>query len=346
MISEKLAEFALANKRQFQHDRSQTVGASEVGQCIRKTFFMKNEDDPRMHIVRDPEYADRWGATMRGSVFENHFWEPAMRAAYGDRLLFAGPDQQTFVSDYLSATPDGLLIDEHGNATLVECKTADPRTKLNEPKAEHVYQVQVQMGLVAERTNYRPVRAIISYTDASFYDETKEFTVAYDHTVYEQAKERAALIMTAPGLEAVKPEGYIAGGKECEYCPFHTACGYARAAAVPSEAAALAPQQMSKLKTLALASKLAKRQADELEAEAREYEHEIKEILSASGSKKAGDSEISVSWASIKGRPSWDMKGLRAAAEAAGVDLAKFETVGDATDRLTITLRKAVQCAA
>ena len=41
---------------------------------------------------------------------------PALRARYGDKLLYAGDKQQTFVSGFLSATPDGLLIDQSRDA--------------------------------------------------------------------------------------------------------------------------------------------------------------------------------------------------------------------------------------
>ena len=93
------------------HDRSNTLGASEVGQCARKIFWLKSENDSAHRVDRDPDYTETWGARMRGTVFEDKFWEPALRARFGERLLFAGKDQKTFVSDFLSATPDGMIID-------------------------------------------------------------------------------------------------------------------------------------------------------------------------------------------------------------------------------------------
>jgi hypothetical protein len=38
----------------------------------------------------------------------------------------------------------------------------------------------------------------------------------------------------------------------------------------------------------------------------------------------------------VKGRPAFDMVKIRAAATAAGINIAEFETVGAATDRLAI----------
>jgi hypothetical protein len=157
-------------------DRAQTVGASDVGQCERKVYYYKNERDWKHAAPRDEEYQDRWGAKIRGSVFENQFWYPALKATFGDRLKFAGPDQQTFVSGFLSATPDGLLtgcqLDEiapgSGAEVIVEAKTADPRTNLTKPKEENVFQTQVQMGRYAKRPNTsRRIRCCPTPTPAS-----------------------------------------------------------------------------------------------------------------------------------------------------------------------------------
>ena len=45
MIAEALAAYADATARVFE-GREQTIGASEVGQCARKLFWIKNEGDP------------------------------------------------------------------------------------------------------------------------------------------------------------------------------------------------------------------------------------------------------------------------------------------------------------
>jgi hypothetical protein len=132
-------------------DREQTVGASEVGQYARKLFWIKNEGDPLYAAPRNADHVDRWGARVRGSIFEEQFWLPAMRARFGEKLKYAGREQQTLVADFLGATPDGLLVNQApdvltplgirelgGDGSLfVECKTSDPRTKRDEPKPEH-----------------------------------------------------------------------------------------------------------------------------------------------------------------------------------------------------------------
>lgn len=351
MIREALDQFAKASAREWLTDRSQTVGASEVGQCARRVFFAKNEDDHAARVVRDDDYEDRWGAKVRGTVYETFWWEPALRARFGDKLLFAGADQRTLSDGFLSATPDALIVDlpadvlAHlgvpdigGDCILVECKTADPRTKLDGPKPEHVFQVQVQLGLVRAKTNHKPAYALITYSDTSFWDDVREFPVAFDPAVYAVAQARAARIMTALSVQDIRPEGHIAGGRECDYCPYTTQCGQAKASRVPEAAAELDEESAAAIARLARRAKELKLEAAASEAEAKQLEHDIRDLLTAAGTRKAAFEGVSVSWSPVKGRPSFDMKGIREAAAAAGVDLSAFETTGDPTDRLVITV--------
>jgi hypothetical protein len=206
MIAEALASYANATARVFE-DRAQSVGASEVGQCGRRIFWLKNEDDPAHSAPRDSDYEDTWGARTRGSVFEAHFWEPALRRRFGNNLLYAGADQQTLTSEFLSATPDGLLIDLPRDALaalgiadigpdrslLVECKTSDPRAAFDAVKPEHAFQAQCQLGLIRELTKHRPDYALISYSDASFWNEGREFAVGFDETIFHQREDTRAL---------------------------------------------------------------------------------------------------------------------------------------------------------
>ena len=60
------------------------------------------------------------------------------------------------------------MQDIGADCLLLECKSIDPRVKLDAPKPEHRYQVIVQLGVVRETTEFQPRYAIISYIDASF----------------------------------------------------------------------------------------------------------------------------------------------------------------------------------
>lgn len=238
MIAETLALYAKATVRTFE-GRENSVGASEIGQCARKVFFAKNAGDHVYGVASDEDWVDTWGAALRGRLIEDHFWVPALRARFGDKLKFAGGEQTTFISEFLSATPDGLLIEQPADALtplgvsdiggdhslVVESKTIDPRTRLDGPKPEHVFQAQVQLGLIRQLTPYRPKFALVSYINASFLDDVVEFVVPFDPAIFDVADRRAAQIMVARSADELKPEGWIAGGRECEFCPYTGACG-------------------------------------------------------------------------------------------------------------------------
>lgn len=342
MIKEALNAYAQSTNRQWATDRSQTVGASEVGQCARKIFWLKNENDPHHAAPRDPGYEDSWGAKMRGTIMENEFWYPAMRATFGPTLLFAGPEQQTFVSGFLSATPDGLLTQldpdrispGSGPEVCTECKTSDPRTNLSEAKAENVYQTHIQMGLIRELTPYKPTHSVLSYTDASFWNECVEFIIPFDQKVFEVGRARATQIMTATSAADLKPEGWIAGGRECEYCPFTQACGIQRRS-VPSDDLPADPQFVAEISDLARSIKKLETVREQQDVQLREMQQQMRDRLRDKGVRKIPGL---VSWSSVKGRKSYDNKAIQAAAIAAGIDLTPFEKVGDQTDRLVINL--------
>lgn len=273
-----------------------------------------------------------------------------MRARYGAKLLFAGDQQQTFVSGFLSATPDGLLIDQPRNALaeviddiggdgslVVECKTIDPRARLDGPRPEHAYQAQTQIGLIRELTPYQPEWAVISYANASFLDDIVEFPIRFDPVIFENAKKRAAQIAVARSADELKPEGWIAGGRECEYCPFAQACGVIRHA-VPTKALAEPPdpQFVAEISDLAREAKARRTLVDAAVSDLRDIEHDLKERLRAKGMSRITGDGVAVTWSAVKGRPSFDMKGIREAAAKAGIDLAEYQTVGEPSDRLVI----------
>jgi hypothetical protein len=352
MIGKILAVYAKATARRFD-DRANAVGASEIGQCARKVYFAKNAGDPVYGADADADYVDVWGAKLRGSLFENFLFNPAMRARYGDKLLFAGKDQQTFVLEFLSGTPDGLVVNQprdalaefgvedigESGAFVVEAKTIDPRIKLDGPRTEHVFQVHVQMGLIRELTPYRPEYAVISYANASFLDDIVEFVIRFDRDIFEVAKQRATLILTARAADELKPEGWIAGGKECEHCPYTTACGIVRHA-VPAQPPKETPDPQFVAEISDLGREVRERR-DEIKTattELREIEHTMRERLREKGMRRIVGHDIIVNWTSVKGRPSFDMLKIREAAAKAGIDLGQFETVGEATSRLDVRI--------
>jgi hypothetical protein len=338
-----------ATGRIFQN-RAETVGASDIGQCIRKVAFDKLGHEP------DRDYADNWGAGVRGGLIENHLWEPALRRYFGGRLVLAGADQTTLRSGFLSATPDGMVtnmprgalahlgVEDIGSSRCVvlECKSIDPRANLDEVKPEHFYQVQVQLGLIRKRTQHCPEWAIVSYINASFLDDVTEFAVRFDPKIFAAAEARAQAIMAAASPTDLPPEGAIAGGSECEYCPFARSCGRLRRA-VPFGVAETKDEAFDQ--QVATLARLAKEQRHEAEATAtalRQTEHSIKELMRKRGIRRVDHEDVQVTWTAVKGRGSYDIPAIKQAAEQAGIDLSQFEQTGDQTDRLVVSIRAAI----
>src|SRR5208282_4351464 len=159
MLKDILERHALDGKRAFKHDRTKTVGASEIGMCERRTGYMKRG------YVPDPKYIDGWGASHRGSTIEEQFWVPALKKHFGKNLHFAGKKQMRLESGMLSAHADALVtglapdaLDYLGikdlgpsRCVVVECKSIDPRIALEVAKSEHIFQAQTQMGLFHEK---------------------------------------------------------------------------------------------------------------------------------------------------------------------------------------------------
>lgn len=328
-IKDCLHSYAAGLTKKWAHDRLNTVGASEVGQCLRKTWFSKNE------TPADPGYVDRYGAKMRGNLIEDHYWVPGLLSSLpkGMRLLYAGREQRTLVDGYLSATPDGLLVDDTGECVYLECKSIDPRVDLKVEKAEHSFQTQAGMGLVRHATAYRPDKALISYIDASFLDDVKEFVVPFDTAIYQAAKDRARLVMTTDDPLALPPEGKMAGGGECAYCAWSSHCAAVTVAGMPKEETKpLGDNAAAELKRLRDAERDLAQRKDTTETEHATAREAVKEFLRVNGIRRFKGDDWQVSWSSMKGRETVDLK----AAEAAGVDLSPFKKIGDPSDRLVV----------
>src|SRR5262249_34847030 len=160
----------------------------------------------------------------------------------------------------------------------------------------------------------------ISYVDASFWSDVTEFAVKFDPIVFENAKRRAAKILTAGKPSELPPEGYIAGGNECKHCPFTTACGIERRAMPQLSGVAADRQSAAEARDLALQAKRHQGDADAAGERLRETQHEIRERLRAKGLRRIDGDDFTIVWSPVKGRTTTDTPALKKAAIAAGVD--------------------------
>lgn len=363
-ITSMLLAYSKSNQRKWASDRRLTVGASEVGACIRKTALEKHAQ--RHGREPDGDYVDSRGAADRGSAYESEIWNNAVRRhrPEGSRLLFCGEDQETlYVGKYLSATLDSLFvnlprdclahvgIDDLGpqdgkdsplGCIVVDAKSVDPRVNLKgAPKDQHTFQIHAQIGAVRDQTIYRPLVGIITYTNASFFDDIQEFYVRFDPKVFAAAGQRAERAMTANDLSALPPEGKIAGGKECENCSWQRACAEISGQAMPDKEAKgvkLPADQEQALELLAM--DVARHGAVEEAAyeQKRAAQFQVKEMLKLAGTRKYSfPSGLKISWSSSIGRMAIDDAAYDAAAKAAGVNKEDFSKAGIPSDRLVVT---------
>jgi hypothetical protein len=349
-IKDMVDAWVAANPKVWEHDRTGSLGASSVGRCLRLAFFERHEPD------KADQTDDDYGYKVRGDILERHLWVPAIEHAVRQSnslsFLYGGEAQISLVSGFLSATPDGLLtgvdrdclkhlgvLDILAHELVVEAKSIDPRVKLLEAKPEHVFQVQVQMGLTREVTAHRPEYALISYVDASCVSLIHEFPIRFDADAYAAAKARARRVFAAHTAAELPPEGRLEGGKECKFCSFHSACGAIEADAVPEEARPAGELPAVVLKNLAemvMMERAWRREKKNAERQLALTQDGIKQVLREAATRSAAGSGWSISYSRTKGRKSLDTKALVAAAIEAGIDVTQFERAGSDADRLTV----------
>ena len=331
------------NQKEWRYDRTQSVGSSEIGMCARRVFCEKK------NIPYDSGYVQTRGAMKRGDIIEQKVFVPAMRKRFGRRVKFAGQSQQTLQLGTLSSTPDALVYPlkpnelgfDHGDCVMYECKSRDPRAKENVLQENYRQQVIVQMGLVRQLTPYQPTHAVICIINASFIDEVEEHVVAYSIEEFHAAQARASIIMGASAMHELRPEGYIAGGKECEYCPWAERCGIMRKE-VPNRPGAMLlavadPQLVAELDHLASIVKQRQTERDGAETAVRDATEMLKERLREKGLNSFRGERFKANWTSVKGRTSLDTEALAAELAQHEIDLHQFEREGTPGDRLTIT---------
>lgn len=346
-------DYIAANQKKWAHDRSLTLGASEVFDCLRKGFF--NKRGKELGFVPDEDYEEDWGALERGNIIENHYVVPAVRDHMppGVEVLYAGDDQVTLVLDRNSATPDGLIKGlPHGCALRVkagtqdiyieniksdcvclEIKSIDPRATLLEERAKHHGQTQVQLGLFHEKTEFRPYYSIVLYIDASFLSKLTPFVVEYDPDMYAVAKQRASAVWQSDDPNGFLPEGRFSGA--CEHCKWQRACGTANRDFIPKFETDphATPETIEKMD--GLVKKYFEKQefAKQAERAAKLAAEDIKEFLAGRNVRKMSGPTWTATWYGQSGNDKLDTKAM----EADGIDLTKYKKPGNPFDVLRVT---------
>lgn len=348
-----------ANQKVWAHDRSSTVGASEVFSCHRMVFFKK----------RHPELADlaeevdpEWGHAERGNLIENQYVVPTLRHMFGEeRCLFMGEDQRTLVDGHLSATPDGLVVglerdvmadygiedigDSHSITTEVKTfggEFAAPKKVLvpdpndlsknitrYQAKAKHHGQNIVQMGVFQRKTNYQPNVGVVIYVNPVNLKDIRPAPVVYDANIYARAKKRSDDVFDLT-LEAkdFPAEGKISGN-DCNYCDFCTACSKVdldRFPSGPIKTSELSQEVQTELEALTREVAEVRAKHKVLDAEKKEKEAVLKERLLSIGTTRAGGDGWGATIIRMSGRKSLDKDRIAADFD---IDLEQYEKQGE-----------------
>lgn len=336
----------------FDHDRSLTIGASEIEKCARATAYKKAKTQ------YDDGFIESLGYAHRGNILEDAWFAPLATAWFKDmgaKLLHAGQkDQISIVAEeaHASATPDGVAIkvpsdalydlkggrEFKGGDLLNEFKSIDPNVNTTRlPRAWHVGQVNYGLGLVRAATDFRPKHALLWYGNCSDLTKIERFVIPFHKGKFKQQLERAAFIMKARKKpEAIAPEGKINGGMDCKTCPWsHRCLGFA--AWVPKGERELQSRDKRRVSKLVDEVQAEKSKIEQAEQTKREKEAKLKETLTEIGTTSAELGSIRVHWQRTPGQNRLDTAKMLRVLKRDGYDEKDFRVTTKPSERLEIT---------
>ncbi|NBT57512.1 hypothetical protein EBT16_01895 [bacterium] len=328
------------------HSRHLTVGASEVGQCARRTFYTKQGVEP------DPDFDQDWGAAERGNAIEKWEVEKIIKALQAKaphiKLGWATDEgQNTITRGGQSATPDGIFYTDNGEKIKVcdpetgkiyaaehvyfECKSIDPRSydHLTKSKEPHKLQAIQGMDLVRDDGQYFPTVAVIVYVNASFSTQQRMWVIPFDEEVAKNLRDRAEDLMFG-GYTLEEPpmaEGkLIKGGQQCEWCPFQKTCQEKELGRVPTEKERkdLSPEFIERARILGQQRLEAKEREEQAKEDKKRVEEEILSLCEKAGVQKIAHPHGRVSVWTASSPPTFN----KALMIADGIDVEKYQVPG------------------
>lgn len=260
-------------------DRSRYIGASEIGNCLRRVTAAKLE----------PESFDAasMGRMLAGRALENEVVQ-LVRTALNGRLRNTGRNQLEAVDAVIpfKAHPDGRIMgdDDRGDG-LLEVKTASTtafkRYQKDGLPQQYLDQVQAQMGLTGLTW------ALVVLVSRENLAETCTFLTQFNREHYTELYNRALRWMEAMKsdlpLDFVKGEpdrGYCFNCPVAHRCPEHLAQKDAVAAGeIPAVVSLELEAELEELASVESA-------LDPLQERSRELRDRIKEVMEGLGATK------------------------------------------------------------
>lgn len=336
------------------HDRIDTVGASEIGSCARQVYWRKSG------LAPDQDFEQGYGALERGNCVEDWYVDTLRRFIDENKppydMIWTGKHQKTIVRGSQSATPDGLIVPHIGESLSLfdeatentfetsapvyqEIKSMDPRSfeHLVQPQHGHRLQCIQGMDLVRSLSPYNPDYAVITYVNASFYDDKKVFVIPFDQATADHLRVRASSIMYdfKPDKPPV-PEERLRGGKYCQYCEFLERCWDQTADKIRTREQPLSDTGDAAAKDLVNTIVEARDLIDKYTTVKKEAEFNLSELLSDEKTFRAKGSFGTVSVFKPKPRKVYDTKAM----ERDGIDISKYESDSQSRPRISIVAGK------
>lgn len=328
-----------------QLDRSQFLTASEALICERRLAFEKRHPE----VLAAARASDTgWGYAERGDAYEAWAVQKLRSSlAKDEELMFAGGDQISFYNpdDKISGTPDGVFYGA-STSVLLDFKSYDPRKSISAfPLPTHVAQVNINIALVNQWTppQYTAESGMVSYGNASNFEEAYDFPLVFDPIHYKAAVIKANKIFGTNDISTLEPEGITNG--DCRYCLFKSECSKMIGADVEEKAReALTPMDMPEMVARgdgvprSMKGKVRrfvdnKKKIKELEADNKKMDQDIREyVLKNGGSVTVGSATVEVS--QFPGRETVD----KAAMAADGIDVAKYIKTGKPFSRMDVKI--------
>jgi hypothetical protein len=331
-VAAQKSDWPLYDDERGRLDRNAVLTASENLRCLRELKFAKSES----------RQDGKWGMAQRGHAVEAWVVEQITASlGLGEAVVLEGENQRSFLCDEagLSGTPDGLFSKD-GILTLLEFKSADPRTNLEgmtAPKPQHLAQVQQNMWLM-NLHGLDVDQAVVLYVDASDFQRMRQFDVVYDGGATARRSEiRAGLLFDAANPAELPAEGLTNNG--CTYCQFKEECSAIQVAAgerrkeLKPEMPAFAPRGITE--SVREYGSI-KEQIKLLEARADTLAATIKEYAVAENRMEFETAAYGVKVTEVAGRKTLDVKAYEA---ATGVKSDDFYKVGKPSIRLEVSAK-------
>lgn len=193
-------------------DRSTYVGASDIGQCLKKSYLSKFDEEDfdfeQLLIFERGHIAE--GIYIKG--LKNNPRKDAF--SFKKQVKFVGRDEWAFLRTHLD-----LHVNFPREDVAVEGKTFRTELPDGKPRLSWIYQNHIQMWLAGESTG-RKTRGIIAAIDLNTA-KRHEFSVVFSEILLQQAKDRALKLWNAM-QSRTEPEGEVSD--LCAYCPYKMSC--------------------------------------------------------------------------------------------------------------------------